>query len=223
MPDTDAFHSSTESDKIIPAFVQALNLMDDIPRTERVTAGPMRYSFAPLNIVLDAVRPHLRANGLAITQVPTTDQGVKTVVWHESGQWIEFDPLLILPAGGTPQNVGSAITYARRYSLLSILGLATEDDDGAAAAVSAGAHTPPVEDPVAGRVDTLLHRLTALTDAQKGEMRAWADKEDRKLSGKALYDSPDWLDQVEAYLDVMVTDEPSVTPAEPDPEPETEN
>jgi hypothetical protein len=197
-----AFQTSPDSDQVVPAFVKALSAMDDIPRTEKVSAGPMKYSFAPLNVVLDAIRPALRDNGLAISQTPSTGEGVTTTVFHESGQWLSFEPLLIHPAGGTPQNVGSAISYARRYALLSILGLATEDDDGSAASV----HTAPIEDPVAARVDNVMKRLTALNDDQKIEMKTFAEREERKLSPKAMHDEPEWLSAVEGYLDVLTDD-----------------
>lgn len=205
MPDPD-FLTSPETDQVLPAFVKALNAMDDIQRTESVSAGPMRYKFAPLNVVLDAVRPALRDNGLALSQSPSTAQGVTTTLFHISGQWISFAPLLIHPAGGTPQNVGSAISYARRYSILSILGLATEDDDGAAGSVAA---TPaiPEEDPVADRIGVMLRRLGTLTTEQKAEVRAWADSEGRKLSGAAMHAEPEWLSQVEAYVAVVAGDD----------------
>jgi hypothetical protein len=198
-----AFTTSPEADQVIPAFVKALSAMEDIPRTSEVSAGPMRYKFAPLNIVLDAIRPALRGNGLVISQVPTTAEGVHTTLFHESGQWISFDPLLIHPTGGTPQNVGSAISYARRYALLSILGLATEDDDGAAGSVAA---TPAAADPVADRVDAVMHKLNALTPEQKDEMKKFREAEGKRFTGPQLYDDVEWLSQVEAYLSVLLAD-----------------
>ena len=205
--------ASEPSDTVIPAFVHALWDMEDVPKTRKVEAGPMRYSYADLSDVLEEIRPKLREHKLAISQT-ATEFGVVTTLFHESGQWMRFAPLLIKPAGATPQNMGSAITYARRYSAQTIMGLATEDDDGRAATVSA---MPRPDDPVAIRVDAVLARLGALNDEQKTEMRSWADKEARKLSGKALYEDHDWLSMVEAYVDVLVSDEePEPTEVEPD-------
>lgn len=207
---------SPETAQVIPAFVKALAAMDDIPRTSRVSAGPIHYSFAPLDVVLDAVRPHLRANGLALSQIPTTSEGVFTVIWHESGQWLKFSPLLIHPVGSTPQNIGSAITYSRRYAILSILGLATEDDDGRSGSVAA---TPaaPVENPLTIRVDKALQRMVDLNADGKVAVKEWAQREDRRLSGRAMYEDPEWLSAVEAWLDV--NEEPASVPAEPDESP----
>lgn len=198
--------ASDPCDGIVKAFVKALWEMEDVPKTRRVEAGPMRYKYADLSDVLEEIRPKLKMHGLALSQT-ATEHGVATSLFHESGQWIRFAPLLIRPVGGTPQNVGSAITYARRYSAQTVMGLATEDDDGHAAAVAATG--PAAEDPKAIRVDAVLARLRELTDEQKTEMRTWATTEERSLSGKALYEDPDWLTMVEAYVDVLVTDDPA--------------
>ena len=94
------------------------------------TGGTYSYTYADLGSVLDAVRPALTANGLSITQGGTGDHLV-TRLLHVSGQWIESDGTL--PATqATPQGLGSAITYARRYWLTALLGVVAEsDDDGA--------------------------------------------------------------------------------------------
>ena len=90
------------------------------------------YDYADLADTIDTCRPHLSAEGLAVIQAPvTTGRGVEvsTMVTHESGQWLLIKPLH-MPAGNSPQALGSAITYARRYQYQPALGLAAEDDDG---------------------------------------------------------------------------------------------
>jgi ERF superfamily len=205
-PDTDidmdaaiSWTASEPSDAIIPAFVEALWDMEDVVKRNMVSAGPMKYSYADLGDVLAEARPNLREHGLALVQVATVDFGVSTTLLHTSGQWMRFAPLRINPAGGTPQHVGSAITYARRYAILSILGLATEDDDGRAASVEP---TPHVENPLTPRIDAALQRMMLLSDEAKLEMREWADAEGRKLSGKAMLDDTEWLGQIESWLDI---------------------
>lgn len=131
---------SAEVDQIIPAFVALLSELEDITKTRTAkiptkTGGEYRYTYADLGDVLDVSRAKAAAQGLAITQEPQTDEhgtAVATHVLHVSGQWLEYEPLR-LPTGNDAQSHGSAITFARRYTLLSVLGLATEDDDGAAA------------------------------------------------------------------------------------------
>lgn len=96
--------------------------------------------YTPLENLIDATRPALAANGLAVLQLPklvSQNVRVTTILAHSSGEWISSD--LELP--GTmrerfdAQSVGSGITYARRYAYQSILNIAGEvDDDGNAAA-----------------------------------------------------------------------------------------
>ena len=131
-----AWSTSPELDQLAPALVAALGELDDIARTRTADAGTYRYQYAELADVLAHVRGPLAAHGLAVSQGPQVLDGVVEVttrVWHISGQWLEAAPLR-LPAGNTAQSTGSAITYARRYALMAVLGLAAEDDDGASAA-----------------------------------------------------------------------------------------
>jgi hypothetical protein len=105
------------------------------------SANPFfKSKYADLASVWDAVRDPLAAHGLAIMQFPrSTDAGVEveTMLTHESGEWIS-ETLALPAAKADAQGLGSAITYARRYGLQSICGVAPEDDDGNSAAKSIG-------------------------------------------------------------------------------------
>lgn len=99
-----------------------------------------KSAYATLSSAWKACRTPLSANGLSIVQSPsTTESGnacVTTTLMHSSGQWIE-DSLMLTPRDKTPQAYGSAITYAKRYMLMAMVGIAAdEDDDGNAASVS---------------------------------------------------------------------------------------
>lgn len=123
------------------AIVAAVAELSAIPRTRSArvptkSGGEYSYTYADLGDSLDLIRPVLARHKLAVLQpVETLDgrHGVSTVILHESGEQMVFGPLFMPAGDGTAQAIGSAITYARRYSLLAALGLATEDDDAAAA------------------------------------------------------------------------------------------
>jgi hypothetical protein len=118
--------------EIAGPWVEALGELEEIPRSRKVDVGTYSYSYAELADVLGHSRPVLARHGLAAFQVPQIVDGeiaMTTVVMHTSGTFLQFAPFH-LPAGNTAQSTGSAATYARRYSVTSILGLATEDDDG---------------------------------------------------------------------------------------------
>ena len=92
------------------------------------------YNYADLASYLDVCREPLAQSGLSFVQSTSCNQGevsVATVLLHESGQWIEFPPLTLHAENTMPQTIGSAITYARRYSLSAVLGMASEADDDA--------------------------------------------------------------------------------------------
>lgn len=103
-----------------------------------------RSRYADLASVWDACRAALTANGLSVVQAPRgvpAEGGwiveVETILLHKSGQWMA-DTLTVPVGKPDAQGLGSAITYARRYSLAAFVGVAPEDDDGNAAASSGG-------------------------------------------------------------------------------------
>ena len=99
--------------------------------------------YADLAAVWAACRGPLSHHGLALVQSVATDQGVgivETLLTHESGEWISQElrvPLQPMKVDGgkeiTAQSIGSGLTYARRYALAAMVGLAQDDDDSNAA------------------------------------------------------------------------------------------
>lgn len=97
-----------------------------------------RSKYADLGNVMDACLPALNAHGIAVIQpVVMTEHGnaVRTTLIHESGESLSCDVPLLLGKNDM-QGLGSAITYARRYGLMAMAGIAPEDDDGNAAVAS---------------------------------------------------------------------------------------
>lgn len=98
-----------------------------------------RSKYADLGACLDAVDEALLAQGIALTQeTDRCDDGVlvRTVMLHESGERMDFGWLHVPASKQDAQGYGSALTYARRYSLMAACGIAPEDDDGNAASRS---------------------------------------------------------------------------------------
>lgn len=91
-----------------------------------------KSKYVALDGVLQTVRPVLAKHGLSVMQLPTSDETavtVTTLLMHSSGQFIESEPFKVLLTKKDAQAAGSALTYARRYSLSSVLGIAWDDDD----------------------------------------------------------------------------------------------
>lgn len=94
-----------------------------------------KSKYAELSDVWDAIRAPLAKHGLSVIQAPGrngADVVLTTRIMHKSGQWLESD-VWAAPTKGDVQGVGSTITYLRRYSLMAMIGVCPEDDDGNAA------------------------------------------------------------------------------------------
>jgi len=92
-----------------------------------------KAKYADLASVWDACREQLAKNELSVVQMPEVSEtggiAVETILMHSSGQWISSRFVMPL-AKPDAHGVGSAITYARRYALAAMVGIAPEDDDG---------------------------------------------------------------------------------------------
>lgn len=136
-------NQSEHINELITALYKAQMIIEPTPRNREVEVrrrdggGSYKFSYTTLDALIEHVREPLTENGLWFTQ--TTDTGVKdgsfvlvTTLYHSSGQWISGE--ITIPDPGKAQELGSALTYHRRYALAAILGLAPDqDDDGATA------------------------------------------------------------------------------------------
>ena len=94
-----------------------------------------RSNYADLASVIEAVQP-LHDNGLAYSQLVAVDGdivGVRTVLRHISGQTLDCGSMTARAKDASAQAIGSALTYLRRYSLMTACGIASADDDGQSA------------------------------------------------------------------------------------------
>lgn len=120
--------------KIAPAFIQAKK--EFAPAMKDKTNPAFRSKYADLGACLEAVEDALLNNDIALYQETFEDAigvTVETVLLHASGEMIRGGKLHVPAAKQDPQGYGSALTYARRYSLMAACGIAPEDDDGNAA------------------------------------------------------------------------------------------
>lgn len=153
---------------LFPAFAKAQKDMGAALKT--ATNPAFKSKYADLGAVIEAVLPALHASGFALLQPPHSDGAlveVETILVHESGGYIR-SVLGVRPTKQDPQGIGSAITYARRYALQSIAGIAPEDDDGKAASAPAQKAAPapaPQAPSLADRARRLVDTLNAVTTA----------------------------------------------------------
>jgi hypothetical protein len=147
-----------KSDSIINLAVALTKFNGEVHSIAKDAKNPhFKNNYATLDNIVEEIRPILQKHGLSVLQIPGGDGEnviMKTMLLHESGEWLESEPLVMRPVKNDPQGMGSCITYARRYSLCSMLSLSTGiDDDGNAAsqpaqpaqkpAYSQSQHNPP--------------------------------------------------------------------------------
>src|SRR5271154_449110 len=103
-------------------------------RTDRYDEPGRTFRYAPLSSGLDIVRKALGQHEIATVQTTAIDQATQavsltTVLAHSSEEWIASDwPVCALSEMAVPRRVGAALTYARRYALFTLVGIAGEED-----------------------------------------------------------------------------------------------
>lgn len=127
-----------ENNNLNRKFMQVLNEVPNFNTDETAQAGNRTYKYLNLATLLKNIKPIFEKNGLAFTQKVTfnsTGDGRQTIGTVETIIFDDTDQMTICEypffVTGDPQQVGSAITYARRYSLTTVLGIFPDkDDDG---------------------------------------------------------------------------------------------
>lgn len=172
--------TQTSIGQLAKALALAQGEFKPIVKDKVVKSSSYSYRYADLASVRDAVTPALTKNGLAIVQTfrPNggTHQYVDTLLVHSSGESISSS--YQIPATGKQQEIGSAITYARRYSLCAILGVVAEDDDdGNAADQKQGIKVEQtVSTQAAGKLDTIANQKAGdyeMLDPMTGEIEKY--------------------------------------------------
>lgn len=123
--------------------------------------NPQTFRYAPLSGGLEIVRKILGGQQIAVAQTTDVDRvngliNLTTVLMHTSGEWISSDwPVCALSEASAPRRMGAALTYARRYALFTLVGIAGEDDLDALEVQDAGPGAAPPRISAPPKVDQL--------------------------------------------------------------------
>lgn len=129
--------TSEEYKQVISAIHEVQQELEVVKRDDKADIktqkGDYSYKFAGMPTVWAALKPLLKKNKLTVIQSPSYDTGdfLSTTIYHESGEWLQ-DSMRLIVTREDPQGMGSAITFARRYALLAMFGIITDDDTDAA-------------------------------------------------------------------------------------------
>ena len=179
----------TPAQEFATALVEFQAELPHVGKDSTADTGKYSYTYAALPDIFDSVLPALTKNGLSFTAAPAmTEHGfvLRFALLHTAGHREEGAYPLPDPAKATPQQIGSAITYGRRYCFCAVTGIAPdEDDDGAAASErSASGHHP---------YDTNGTQTRRSADDLRGEPDVWATP--------AVTDT-EWLEDFKRRLDL---------------------
>jgi hypothetical protein len=175
--------------ELFAAVAAAQGEMKSVHRDAENTYHKSKY--ATLDAVWEEARPHLKANGLAVIQQAVGGGAeflrIRTLLTHTSGQWLASTANVPLPKAD-PQGFGSAFTYARRYQLAAMLGMAVETDDDAQGAMPAAkpaaraTTAKPAAQPPA-QPQSMGEKAAALSEQQKAAKLAAALENAAGLAG----------------------------------------
>lgn len=122
-----------KSDTIDAIAAALVEVQSEMQKVSKDAKNPFFNSkYADLTSIIDSTRPVLTKHGISVLQLPIPDRDgivLQTMLMHSSGEWIADEGLHLPAAKNDPQGFGSAVTYARRYALATVLGVAQEDDD----------------------------------------------------------------------------------------------
>jgi ERF superfamily len=147
-------------------------------RRDRPKGTEQTFRYAPLSSGLDIVRKVLGQHEIATVQTTSIDQNtglinLTTVLAHASGEWIASDwPVCAVSETAAPHRMGAALTYARRYALFTLVGIAGEDDLDAPGLVTPTNKTPRQETPEGpdkGQFDGAQHEASLSGRRLKGQ------------------------------------------------------
>lgn len=166
-----------KSESILKISKALIEFRKDVKQPMKDADNPyFKSKYVPLENVVEAIDEVAPSKGLAFTQWALNDEqgrvGVATLLLHDSGEFIEYDPVFMNADKNTPQGAGSLITYLKRYTLSAIFGITSdEDDDGNQAT---GNKTKPKQDSgklelVKMNADVLAKILTSKGNKQTRE------------------------------------------------------
>ena len=203
-----------KSDSIKELATALAKAQGQIKGAVKDSANPFfKSKYADLASVVEAIRTAFAANGLSYIQsVEPSDKDevrVETTILHSSGEWIGCGVLALPVSKVDAQGYGSALTYARRYSLSAATGVAPEDDDGNAATVAKP--KPAMADLekallVIGVAPTLKDLQAVFTDAYKAAQAA-EDKAAMTIITSAKNKRKEQLQPKDAFVAEMEANE----------------
>ena len=144
--DANVLQMSKDEEKLAKLWSAYSNFLGEVKHPAQTKTNPhFKSNYAPLDEVLNQVNPVLKKNGLAVIPSVFTSGDklcVSIMMTHKEGAFVVFPPLKIKPDRTNAQGIGSTITYAKRYAISAVCGVASDSDDDGNEASGAGNKSP---------------------------------------------------------------------------------
>lgn len=165
--------TKVEAATLHSAMALAFGEIEGATKSASGQVGQQKYKYADLTGVIEAIKPALIKHGLFFTQHPVPhDRGVQieTILHHASGESMTLGALFVPASKQDAQGFGSAMTYARRYALVTAFGVPVEDDDGNAATKASQARQSDAPAKISDAQWAALVQLVEATGTDAGKL-----------------------------------------------------
>lgn len=195
-------NQSEQINELATALAKAQGAMQNA--TMNRTNPHFKSKYADLSSVLDAIRAPLSASGLSVVQtMQVTERGMmlRTTLMHSSGQFIVTE--YPLPATQRPHEMGSALTYARRYSIAALICNSSDEDDDGNTAMDAKPEAPRATLPKKDAKEVYTKLQADIRSATSREqLKIWAEGNKDRIAVLP----EDWADILRLQYEEMLAD-----------------
>jgi hypothetical protein len=178
----------------------------EVKQPEKSGENPhFKSKYVTLDGTVKAIHDCAPKHGLSYTQMPVSTEGgvgVVTVIFHSSGQFIEFDPFILPLDKKTAQGVGSALTYSKRYALSAAFGIVSDVDDDGNEATANAPDIKPISSKQVGMIKVQAKKIASARSVDDMEVYTKLGFDDvTKLTStqasKAIETLNKWVDQLQ--------------------------
>jgi hypothetical protein len=195
------------SESIVEVAKALAAFQSEVKQPEKDGNNPhFKSKYVTLDGTVKAIHDCAPKHGLSYTQMPVSTEngvGVITVIFHSSGQFIEFEPFILPLDKKTAQGVGSALTYSKRYALSAAFGIVSDVDDDGNEATANAPDVKPVSSKQVGLIKMQAKKIASSRSVEDAEVYAKLGFDDvtkltSQQASKAIETLNKWVDQLQA-------------------------
>lgn len=194
------------SENIIEIAKALAAFQSEVKQPEKDGNNPhFKSKYVTLDGTVKAIHECAPKHGLSYTQMPVSTEngvGVITVIFHSSGQFIEFEPFILPLDKKTAQGVGSALTYSKRYALSAAFGIVSDVDDDGNEATANAPDIKSISSKQVGMIKVQAKKIASARSVDDSDVYAKLGFDDvtkltSQQASKAIETLNKWVDQLQ--------------------------